>query len=142
MLSSAELIKQEDRYYLFYEGIRGAGPGAAGDSQFGLGLARTTHGNIDGPWEKYPDNPILLDSPANIGVGHADLVIDQGISFLYTSLDGRQRSRLRLAWNLKRPEKSGQDSMLIFRMNADSSGSTFTDTFGKYIRMIAKGDMD
>jgi len=98
-ISSAEVQRIGDRFYLMYEGVRGPGPGDPGDTQFGLGLARSLSDQIDGPWEKYPGNPILVDVPGNVGVGHADLVVLRGQTLLYTSLDGRTRSRLALVWN-------------------------------------------
>lgn len=53
----------------------------------------------DGPWEEFPGNSILVDLPGTIGLGHADLVADNaGVTFLFTSLDGVSRSRLRLVW--------------------------------------------
>ena len=97
-ISSAEVLRIGDHYYAFYEGIRGPGPGDPGDAQFGLGLARSTTAEIDGPWEKLERSPLLLDLPGNIGLGHADVVIDQGVTYLYTSLDGVRRSRLQLVW--------------------------------------------
>jgi hypothetical protein len=93
-ISSAKVQKIGDRYYMLYEGARGPGPGDPGDTQFGLGLARSLTDQVDGPWEKFPGNPILVSLPGNIGLGHADLVVDRGQTFLYTSLDGRTRSRL------------------------------------------------
>lgn len=98
-ISSAEVVQIGDRYYMLYEGIRGPGPGDGGDSQFGLGLARSLTNQIDGPWEKFLGNPILADLPGNVGLGHADLLIYNGQTLLYTSLDGQQRSRLRLVWS-------------------------------------------
>ncbi len=97
-ISSAEVHRVGARYYALYEGIRGPGPGDAGDTQFGLGLARSATMRIDGPWDKYPGNPILGDLPGNVGLGHADLVVVEGKSLLYTSLDGVTRSRLALVW--------------------------------------------
>ena len=97
-LSAAEVVPVNGRYYAFYEGIRGPGGGDAGDTQFGLGLARTVTNEIDGPWEKFGGNPILVDAPGNIGLGHADVVVYQGVTYLYTSLDGLKRSRLNLVW--------------------------------------------
>ncbi len=97
-ISSADVIRVGERYYMVYEGIRGPGPGDYGDSQFALGLARSATSALDGPWEKYPHNPILADLPGNVGVGHADLLLFEGQTFLYTSLDGVRRSRLRLVW--------------------------------------------
>lgn len=97
-ISSAEIVKLGERYYMLYEGVRGPGPGDAGDTQFGLGLARSLTGQLDGPWEKFPGNPLLVDLPGNIGLGHADLVVTAGRTYLYTSLDGVTRSRLLLQW--------------------------------------------
>ncbi len=97
-VSSAEVIRQGDRLYMLYEGVRGPQAGDAGDTQFALGLARSQTPAIDGPWETLSDNPILVDLPGNVGVGHADLLVQEGMTWLYTSLDGKMRSRLRLAW--------------------------------------------
>jgi hypothetical protein len=101
-ISSAEVVKigtdGGQRFYMFYEGVRGPGTGDPGDTQFGLGLARSMTTEIDGPWEKFSENPLLVDLPANIGLGHADLVDLEGVTYLYTSLDGETRSRLRLVW--------------------------------------------
>lgn len=99
MLSSADVHQIGDQYYMLFEGIRGPGPGDPGDTQFGLGLARSVDGKIDGRWEMYPGNPILVDVPANIGIGHADLIINNGETYLFTSLDGVIRSRLVLIGN-------------------------------------------
>jgi hypothetical protein len=97
-ISSAEVLKVGDRYYMLYEGVRGPAKDDPGDSQFGLGLARSLADKIDGPWEKYPGNPILVDLPGNIGLGHADLVVIDGQTILYTALDKDKRSRLALVW--------------------------------------------
>jgi hypothetical protein len=99
MIDAAEVVKVGGQYYMLYEGIRGPGRGDPGDSQFGLGLARSLTGQIDGPWEKYPGNPILVDLPGNIGLGHADLVVLDGRTILYTALQRDRRSRLALEWN-------------------------------------------
>ncbi len=102
-ISSAEVVKigtgDNTRFYMLYEGVRGPGANDPGDTQFGLGLARSRRAAIDGPWEKYPANPLLVDLPGNIGLGHADLIELAGVTYLYTSLDGETRSRLRLVWN-------------------------------------------
>lgn len=101
-ISSAEVQALGDgegrRYYMLYEGVRGPAAGDPGDTQFGLGLARSLTNRLDGPWEKYPDNPLLVDLPGNIGLGHADLIVLDGRTYLYTSLDGVARSRLLLVW--------------------------------------------
>jgi hypothetical protein len=102
-ISSAELQRLAEgdshRYYMLYEGVRGPAAGDPGDTQFGLGLARSLTNAVDGAWEKYPSNPMLVDLPGNIGVGHADLVVLDGRTYLYTSLDGVTRSRLVLLWD-------------------------------------------
>lgn len=98
-ISSAELMRIGERVYMLYEGVRGPGPGAGGDTQFGLGMARTLTDQVDGPWETYEGNPILVDQPGNVGLGHADLIVLDGVTYVYTSLDGEVRSRLRLEWN-------------------------------------------
>jgi hypothetical protein len=97
-VSSAEVQRIGQRFYVLYEGVRGPGPGDSGDTQFGLGLARSQTDQVDGAWEKYPGNPILADLPGNIGLGHADLVVIDGQTVLYTSADGITRSRLALVW--------------------------------------------
>ncbi len=98
-LSSAEILRVGDQLYMLFEGVRGPARGDAGDTQFGLGLARTTAGVADGPWEVYANNPLLVDLPGNIGLGHADLIVLDGQTILYTSLDGVHRSRLALVWS-------------------------------------------
>ena len=40
----------------------------------------------------------ILGELINIGLGHADLVVLNGQTLLYTSLDGIKRSRLVLHW--------------------------------------------
>ena len=97
-ISAAKIIRLGERYYMLYEGVRGPGPSDAGDNQFGLGLARTQANALDSAWEKFGGNPILQDLPGNIGLGHADVVVMNGETYLYTSLDGMKRSRLKLAW--------------------------------------------
>lgn len=97
-ISSADVQQIGDRYYMVFEGIRGAGPGDGGDSQFGLGIARSTTDQIDGPWEKFAGNPIIIDLPGNVGLGHADLLVLDGQTIMYTSLDGATRSKLVLEW--------------------------------------------
>lgn len=97
-ISSADVQKVGDRYYMLYEGVRGPAKDDPGDTQFTLGLARTTTDQIDGPWETFAANPILVEVPGNIGVGHADIVVMDGATYLYTSLDGETRSRMKLEW--------------------------------------------
>jgi beta-xylosidase len=81
-----------------YEGVRGPGPGQPGDTQFGLGLARSVESVIDGPWEKYGGNPILMDLPGNVGIGHADLIVISGYTYLYTATSDSTRGRYGLVW--------------------------------------------
>ncbi len=96
-ITSAEILKVGNRFYMLFEGVRGPAAGEPGDTQFGLGLARSR--NLDGGWEVFDGNPILIEPPGNIGVGHADLVVFNDITYMYTSLDGVKRSRLKLVWN-------------------------------------------
>ncbi len=98
-ISSAEVLRVGDQLYMLYEGVRGPGPGAAGDTQFGLGVARSTSGQVDGPWETFPGNPLLVNLPGNVGLGHADLLVLDGKTLLFTSLDGTRRARLGLVWS-------------------------------------------
>lgn len=98
-ISSAEVVNVGDHYYLFYEGIRGPDVLERGmDTQFGLGLARSSGHQIDGSWEKYPTNPLLFDTGFYVGVGHADFLLIEGVSYLYTQTGDHTRGRWRLAW--------------------------------------------
>lgn len=98
-ISSADLLKVGERYYMTYEGIRGPEELEIGmDTQFGLGLARSVTDQIDGEWEKYPGNPILMDMGFNYGVGHADFVVIDGVTYLYTATAFDTRGRWRLDW--------------------------------------------
>ncbi|MGC9348531.1 MAG: hypothetical protein ACP5JG_10375 [Anaerolineae bacterium] len=106
-ISSADALRVGELVYLFFEGVRGPGSGDPGDSQFGLGLVRSASCRVDGPWERYPGNPILVDRPGNVGLGHADVVVHRGHTYLYTSLDGKMRSRMALVWR-----QNGKDAAL------------------------------
>lgn len=97
-ISAANVLRVGDHYYMAYEGVRGPGPGDAGDTQFGLGLARSMEPAIDGPWEKYSANPIVMDLPGNVGVGHADLIVLNGNTYLYTATSNTTRGRYMLVW--------------------------------------------
>ncbi|GBD08724.1 hypothetical protein HRbin22_00965 [Candidatus Thermoflexus japonica] len=78
---------------MVYEGIRGPSRPGVPDDQFGLGLARSRGPRIDGPWEKYPGNPILMDLPGNVGIGHGDLVQVGPAIYLYTATSPTTRGR-------------------------------------------------
>jgi hypothetical protein len=98
-VSSAEVIKDGDQYYLFYEGVRGPDELERGmDTQFGLGLARTTQGKIDGEWEKFEGNPLLMPVAFNWGIGHADVLRIDDTLYLYTATSETTRGRYRLEW--------------------------------------------
>jgi hypothetical protein len=102
-VSSAEVLKVGEgdtaRYYLFYEGIRGPDMLERGmDTQFGLGLARSVGAEIDGAWEKYPGNPIIMDMTFNWGIGHADVLVIDGVTYLYTATSQETRGRYTLRW--------------------------------------------
>jgi len=101
IISAADVLQVGDRYYMTYEGVRGPGPGAAGDTQFNLGFARSATSQIDGPWEKYPGNPVLGDVPGNVGLGHADMLVLDGVTYLYTATSSTTRGRYVLRWNAK-----------------------------------------
>jgi hypothetical protein len=96
-ISSADVLRVDDFYYMTYEGIRGPSVLEFGrDNQFGLGFARAS--SIDSAWELYPENPVILDLVDNWGIGHADLMVMDGITYLYSATSQRQRGRYRLDW--------------------------------------------
>jgi hypothetical protein len=96
-ISSAEVVQVGTFYYMAYEGVRGPSELEFGrDNQFGLGFARAT--TLDSPWALYPDNPVILDLADNWGIGHADLIISNGITYIYTATSQSQRGRYRLEW--------------------------------------------
>jgi hypothetical protein len=92
-ISSADVVRLGDHYYMTYEGIRGPSSFEVVDDQFALGLARSVGPEIDGPWEKFPGNPIIEDLPGNVGLGHADLLVIDGITYLYTATSPATRGR-------------------------------------------------
>lgn len=92
-VSSADVVRWGDHYYMVYEGVRGPSDPSVVDDQFGLGFARSMGPAIDGPWEKYFGNPVLTDLPGNVGVGHADLVIVGPATYLYTATSSTTRGR-------------------------------------------------
>jgi hypothetical protein len=89
IISSADILKVGQRYYMFYEGMRGT-------DQWALGLARSTQ--LDGAWQKFRGNPLLMDVPGNIGVGHADVLVLDGATYLYTATSDTARGRYVLEW--------------------------------------------
>jgi hypothetical protein len=96
-LTSADVVASDGYYYMAYEGIRGpSGPQAGGDDQFALGFARGRL--VDGRWEPFPGNPVLGDVGFNWGVGHADLLIVDGRTVLYTATPDGRRGRYVLAF--------------------------------------------
>jgi hypothetical protein len=96
-VSSADVIKVGDHYYMTYEGVRGPDVLERGmDTQFGLGFARSEA--IDAPWEKFPGNPVLMPVSPNFGVGHADLLIVDGVTYMITATSDSTRGRYSLQW--------------------------------------------
>ncbi len=94
-ITSADIVYSDSWYYMTYEGIRGpSSRDAGGDDQFGLAFARSQA--IDSQWETYPGNPVLGDVSDNVGVGHADLLIVDGVSYMYTATPAFTRGRYRL----------------------------------------------
>jgi hypothetical protein len=99
-VSSAEVLRVGDHYYMAYEGVRGPDVLERGmDTQFGLGFARSVGSEIDGPWEKYPGNPVLMDVTFNFGIGHADILNVNGETIMYTATSETTRGRYVLRWS-------------------------------------------
>lgn len=98
-VSSAEVVKVGDHYYMAYEGIRGPDVLERGmDTQFGLGFARSAGSEIDGAWEKYPKNPVIMPVTFNWGIGHADILVVDGVTVMYTATTQTTRGRYVLEW--------------------------------------------
>lgn len=97
-ISSADILHDGDYYYMAYEGIRGPTVLEFGrDNQFGLGFARAQ--SLDSQWDKYSGNPIIMGLVDNWGIGHADLIMINGITYLYSATSQDTRGRYVLAWN-------------------------------------------
>jgi hypothetical protein len=92
-ISSADVVRVGDHYYMVYEGVRGPSAPTVVDDQFALGFARSTGPAIDGPWEKYPGNPVIMDVANNWGIGHGDLVLFGPATYLYTATSQITRGR-------------------------------------------------
>jgi beta-xylosidase len=92
-ISSAEVVRLGNYYYMAYEGTRGPTSYSVREDQFALGFARSISSTIDGPWEKYPGNPVITDVGDNWGIGHADILIVDGITYLYASTSPTTRGR-------------------------------------------------
>lgn len=98
-VSSAEVVKVGDHYYMAYEGVRGPDVLERGmDTQFGLGFARSAGSEIDGAWEKYPKNPVIMPVTFNWGIGHADILVVDGVTVMYTATTQTTRGRYVLEW--------------------------------------------
>jgi hypothetical protein len=96
-ISSADIFRDGEYYYMTYEGVRGPSALELGrDDQFGLGFARA--GELDSEWERYPGNPVLMGLVDNWGIGHADLLSISGTIYLYTATSMTTRGRYRLEW--------------------------------------------
>jgi len=92
-VSSADVVRVGDHYYMAYEGVRGPSNPTVVDDQFALGFARSVGPAIDGPWEKYPGNPVIMDLANNWGIGHGDLVTVGPAAYLYTATSTTTRGR-------------------------------------------------
>jgi hypothetical protein len=92
-ISSADLVRVGDHYYMVYEGVRGPSNPTVVDNQFALGLARSVGLAIDGAWERFPGNPIIMDLANNWGIGHGDLLIVGPATYLYTATSQETRGR-------------------------------------------------
>jgi len=101
-VSSADILKVDDHYYMTYEGIRGPEFLEAGmDTQYALGFARSVTSDIDGAWELFPDNPVLQDVGFWVGIGHADMLVVGGQTWMYTQTGENIRGRYILAWKVE-----------------------------------------
>lgn len=92
-ISAADVVRVGDHYYMAYEGVRGPSDPSVVDDQFALGFARSMGPAIDGPWETFPDNPVIMDVQNNWGIGHADIVIVGPATYLYTATSQTTRGR-------------------------------------------------
>ncbi len=92
-ISSADVVRVGERYYMAYEGVRGPSHQAVVDDQFALGFARSAGPAIDGPWETFSGNPVIMDVANNWGIGHADIVIVGPATYLYTATSQTTRGR-------------------------------------------------
>jgi hypothetical protein len=92
-ISSADVVRVGNHYYMAYEGVRGPSRWDVVDDQFALGFARSAGLTIDGPWEKYPGNPVIMDMTNNWGIGHADIVLVGPATYLYTATSTSTRGR-------------------------------------------------
>lgn len=98
-VSSADVLKVGAHYYMAYEGVRGPDALERGmDTQFGLGFARSVSDQIDGAWEKYAHNPVIMPTAFNFGIGHADLLIVDEVTMLYSATSETTRGRYVLKW--------------------------------------------
>lgn len=98
-ISSADVVRVGDHYYMAYEGVRGPDVLERGmDTQFGLGFARSVGPEIDGEWEKFPGNPVLMPVTFNFGIGHADLLVIDGVTYMITATSADTRGRYVLRW--------------------------------------------
>ena len=92
-VSSADVVRIGDHYYMAYEGVRGPSDPTVVDNQFGLGFARSVGPAIDGPWERFPSNPVIMDLANNWGIGHGDILIVGPATYLYTASSATTRGR-------------------------------------------------
>ena len=92
-ISSADVVRVGERYYMAYEGTRGPSNPTVVDDQFALGFARSAGPALDGPWETFPGNPVIMDVVNNWGIGHADIVIVGPATYLYTATSQSTRGR-------------------------------------------------
>jgi hypothetical protein len=96
-VTSADVVKVNGYYYMSYEGIRGpSSPAVTRDNQFALGFARSRR--LDTRWEEYSGNPILGNVSDNWGIGHADLLVVDGTTYMYTATPQMTRGRYVLTY--------------------------------------------
>ncbi|NJY62120.1 family 43 glycosylhydrolase [Salinimicrobium sp. CDJ15-81-2] len=79
LVEGAYLLKKDGYYYTFYSGDACCGRGCT----YGIGVARAK--NLQGPWEKYQDNPLKRENEDWKCAGHGSMVqsADGRYFFLY-----------------------------------------------------------
>lgn len=102
LVEGAYLLKKNGYYYTFYSGDACCGRGCT----YGIGVARAK--DIQGPWEKYEENPLKRENEDWKCAGHGSLVQDEEgrYFFLYHAYNkegsvytGRQGLISEVIWN-------------------------------------------
>ena len=101
LVEGAFILRREGYYYAFYSGDRCCGR----ECTYGVGVARAK--KLQGPWEKYEENPLMKQNEEWKCAGHGSVVTDEegNYYFLYhayntdgTVYTGRQGLLDRIVW--------------------------------------------